>query len=293
MENNMKDYRIIADSGCDISAEDEKKYGIDIMSFDVTMNGETIRERIDITGEDFLRKIAESEEIPKTSQITPFRFEEKFEECVKEGVKDVIVMLINGVGSRTYANAVQAAETLKQDGRAGDTRFHIFDSHTYSLGYGYPAVEAAKKLEAGQSMDDVLGWIEDWFDCCELYLMLFNLRHAKKSGRIKAAAAVMGELMNIKPIVQMIDDDTKVVAKPRGEKKAIAELADYLMTRAVPKTPFIVGRSLATEQEDEFIEKYKAKSGSQLAMIHSVGSVVAANAGTSFIGVFVKGEKRR
>ena len=99
--------------------------------------------------------------------------------------------------------------------------------------------------------------------------------------------------MNIKPIVQMIDGDTKVVAKPRGEKKAVAELVEYLAARAIPKTPFVMGRSLATELEDEFIEKYKAKTGAQLGMIESVGSVVAANAGTSFIGVFIKGEKRR
>ncbi len=289
----MNDYRIITDSGCDISTEDEERYGIDIMSFDVIIGNETLRERIDISGHDFLEKIANCEDLPKTSQITAFRFEEKFEECIKDGAKDIIVVLINSVGSHTYANAVQAADTLKNDGRAGDTRFYIIDSHTYSLGYGYPVVEAAKKLEAGQSVERAVAYLEDWFDCCELYLMLFNLRHAKKSGRIKAAAAVMGELMNIKPIVQMIDDDTKVVAKPRGEKKAVDELVNYLTTRAIPKTPFIVGRSLATELEDEFIEKYKAKSGSQLAMIHSVGSVVAANAGTSFIGVFVKGEKRR
>ncbi|MBO6301172.1 MAG: DegV family protein [Ruminiclostridium sp.] len=289
----MNDYRIITDSGCDITTEDEERYGIDIMSFDIILGGETIRERIDITGHDFLEKIAGCEELPKTSQITSFRFEEKYEQCIKEGAKDIIVVLINSAGSHTYANAVQAADDMRADGRAGDTRFYILDSHTYSLGYGYPVVEAAKKLEAGQSVERVVAYLEDWFDCCELYLMLFNLRHAKKSGRIKAAAAVMGELMNIKPIVQMIDDDTKVVAKPRGEKKAVNELVDYLTTRAIPKTPFIVGRSLATELEDEFIEKYKAKSGSQLAMINSVGSVVAANAGTSFIGVFVKGEKRR
>ena len=288
----MRQYLIITDSGCDMSPEDEKRYGIDIMSFDVTLAGESLKERIDMTGEEFLRRIAETEEIPKTSQITEFRFEEKFEECVKEGIKDVIVILINGAGSSTYSNAVNAAARMKEEGRTGDTEFHILDSRTYSLGYGYAAVEAAKKLEAGQSMDMVLAYLEDWFDSCELYLMLFNLRHAKKSGRIKAAAAVMGELMNIKPIVQMIDDDTKVVSKPRGEKKAVDALVDYLMTRAVPKTPFIVGRSLANELEDEFIRKYEQKSGSKLAMIHSVGSVVAANAGTSFIGVFVKGEKR-
>ncbi len=288
----MSKYKIIADSGCDISPEDEKRWNIDIMPFDVTIGNETIRERVDITGEEFLRRIANEEELPKTSQITQFRFEEKFEECVKDGIQDVIVILINAAGSATHANAVNAAAQLKEDGRAGNTKFHIFDSRTYSLGYGYPAVEAAKKLEAGQSMDMVLAYLEDWFASCELYLMLFNLRHARKSGRIKAAAAVMGELMNIKPIVEMIDDHTKVVGKPRGEKKAVDALVEYLITRAIPHTPFVVGRSLATELEDEFIAKYKAKSGCELGMIHSVGSVVAANAGTSFIGVFVKGPRR-
>ena len=232
----MKEYRIISDSGCDISPEDEERYGIDIMSFDIILGNETIRERIDISGHDFLEKIANCEELPKTSQITEFRFEEKFSECVKDGVRDVIVVLINGAGSHTYANAVSAAENLKADGRAGDTRFHILDSHTYSLGYRYPIVEAAKKLEAGQSVERTVAYLEDWFDCCELYLMLFNLRHAKKSGRIKAASAVMGELMNIKPIVQMIDDETKVVGKPRGEKKAVKLMTEFVADAVIAGT---------------------------------------------------------
>lgn len=289
----MSGYKIIADSGCDISVEDEKKYGIDIMPFDVMIGSETIRERIDISGEEFLRKIAACDEIPKTSQVTEFRFEEKFTECIESGIDDVIVILINSAGSHTYANAVNAAEKLKASGKSGHTNFHIFDSHTYSLGYGYPAVEAAKKLEAGQSMNMVLGYLEDWFDCCELHLLTFDLRHAKKSGRIKAAAAFMGELMNIKPLIQMIDGTTEVVRKTRGEKKATLDMVDYLAARAIPKTPFVVGRSLAKELEDEFIAKYSEKTGSQLAMVNSVGAVVASNAGTRFIGVFIKGQKRR
>ena len=117
----MSKYKIIADSGCDISVEDEKRWGIDIMPFDVTIGGETIRERVDISGEEFLRRIAEEEEIPKTSQITQFRFEEKFEECVNEGFEDVIVILINGAGRATYSNAVNAAAQLKEDGKSGNT----------------------------------------------------------------------------------------------------------------------------------------------------------------------------
>ena len=289
----MKQYRIITDSGCDISVENEKRYGIDIMPFDILVGDQAYKERVDIMGREFLEKLAGWEDIPKTSQITQFRFEEKFLECVSEGVKDVIVVLINGAGSHTYENAVNAAEKLKKVGNAGETRFHILDTHTYSVGYGYPIIEAAKKLEAGQDVDRVTAYMVDWFDCCELYLVAFNLRHMKKSGRIKAAAAFMGELMNIKPLIQMIDDKTEVVHKSRGEKKAIADAVEYLSARAIPKTPFVIGRSLSTEQEDEFIAKYTEKTGSQLGMIESVGCVVAANAGSNFIGIFIKGQKRR
>ncbi len=289
----MKQYRIITDSCCDIPAEDEKRYGIDIMSFDITLGNEEFRERIDISGVDFLKKLKETDELPKTSQITEFRFREKFEECVEAGLKDVIVVLINGAGSHTYANAVSAVNNMKEEGKTGNTNFHLFDSHTYSAGYGYPVVEAAKKLEAGQSIEMVCAYLDDWFSSCELYLLLFNLRHARKSGRIKAASAVVGELMNIKPIIQMIDDDTKTVAKPRGEKKALNELVEIGLSRAIPKTPMLVTRSLEPELEDEFIEKLKERTGAPLGMVTTTGSAVAANAGTSYIGLFVKGEKRR
>lgn len=289
----MKNYLIISDSGCDISVEDEKRYGIDIMSFDITLGNEEFRERIDISGEEFIKKLCETEELAKTAQITEFRFREKFDECVEKGIKDVIVVLINGAGSGTYTNAVNAVKNMKEEGKTGQTEFHIFDSHNYSLGYGYAVVEAAKKLEAGQSMDMVLAYLEDWFDCLECYLLLFNLRHARKSGRIKAAAAVMGELMNIKPIIQMIDDDTKTVAKPRGEKKAIEALLDYALSRAVPKTPMIVVRSAVPELEDQLINLIKAKTGSAPSMVGTTGSVVAANAGTRYVGLLIKGEKRR
>lgn len=289
----MKKYQIITDSASDILAEDEKRYGIDIMSFDIMIGEETLRERIDISGEDFLRKIDTIPEIPKTSQITQFRFEQKFEEYINAGVEDIIVVTINGDGSQTLQNAKLAAQTLKEDGRAGETRFHILDSHTYSVGYGYPIVEAAKKLEAGQSINTVVAYLEDWFDSVELYLIAFNLRHMKKSGRIKAAAAFMGELMNLKPLIQMIDEKTEVVMKSRGEKKAIADAVEYIRARAIPKTPLLIGRSLATELEDTFIEAYRAKTGAELAYINSVGAAVASNAGTQFVGIFIKGQKRR
>ena len=289
----MAKYRLITDSGCDITEEEERLYEIDILPFDVILGEKRMRERIDIKGSEFLRMLDAMEEIPKTSQVTTARFEEKFEECASSGVEDVIVVLINGVGSGTFANAVQAAETLKSDGRAGNMRFHIIDSHTYSIGYGYPLIEAAKKLRSGQSVEAAVSYLEDWFSCCELYLVAFSLRHMRKSGRIKAASAVVGELMNIKPVISMIDSDTAIVFKCRGEKRAIGEAVNFIAKRAIPKTPILIARSLITDLEDDLIGRIQKKTGEKPAYTGQVGCAVGSNAGTKFIGVFVKGQKRR
>lgn len=289
----MPKYKIISDSGCDISKENEKRYNIDLMPFEITLGDFSFWEREGMMGEEFLHKIQVSPDMPKTAQITQFRFEEKFEECVADGYDDVLVVLINGTGSQTYSNAVQAEKNLREQNKLGNTRFHIIDSHTYSLGYGYPLIEAAKKLEAGQSLDIVIAYLEDWFASVELYIVGFNLRHMKKSGRIKAAAAFLGELMNLKPIIELTDGESEVLKKCRGEKAAITDLINLLMEKAVPKTPFILVRSLSTEQEEEFIRQYKKKSGSELAMSEYTGCAVGSNIGTEFLGVFIKGQRRR
>ena len=289
----MAKYRLITDSGCDITEEEERLYEIDILPFEVILGEKRLRERVDIKGEEFLRMLDAMEEIPKTSQVTTARFEEKFEECANNGIEDVIVVLINGVGSGTFANAVQAAETLKSDGRAGNMRFHIIDSHTYSIGYGYPLIEAAKKLRSGQSVEAAVSYLEDWFSCCELYLVAFSLRHMRKSGRIKAASAVVGELMNIKPVISMIDSDTSIVLKCRGEKRAIGEAINFIVKRAIPKTPILIARSLITDLEDDLIERIQKKTGEKPTYTGQVGCAVGSNAGTKFIGIFVKGQKRR
>ena len=289
----MAKVKIITDSGCDISKEDEARYNIDIMNFDITLGNRSIIERVTYTAEEFLELEANSEDLPKTSQITVPRFEEKFKECVREGWEDVIVVLINSTGSKTYDNAVQAYHMLKDDGETGNTNFHIIDSHCYSLGYGYPVVEAARKLEAGQSCKMVLGFMEDWFNCCEIYIIGFELRHMKKSGRISAAAAFLGEMLSLKPVISLIDGESKVVKKCRGEKAAVTAAVDYISERMIPQTPWHLLTTTNPDMEELFRKSYGKKVGYDLTMQETCGGVVACNAGTNFIGVILKGKARR
>lgn len=289
----MPKVKIITDSGCDISKEDEARYKIDIMSFEVTLGEETLIERKTCSNHEFYEIIDKSELLPKTSQITVYRFEEKFKQCVAEGWDDVIVVTINSTGSQTYSNAVQAEKNLREEGALGNTKIHLLDSHCYSVGYGYPVVEAARKLEAGQSLEMVLAFMEDWFNCCEIYIIGFNLRHMKKSGRISAAAAFLGEMLSLKPVISLIDGESKVIKKCRGEKAAVMAAAEYISEQMIPETPWHILTTTAPDMEELFRKTLAKSVGYDLTMQEECGFVVACNAGTKFIGVIIKGKPRR
>lgn len=288
--------KIITDSCCDIPPEDEAAHKdmIDIMSFDITLGDETFRERIDITPQEFFEKIDKSEHLPKTAQITVPRFEEKFTDCYNEGYDAVICVLINSTGSQTYSNALLAKQKLGEeiDG-FNNMRLEIIDTHCYSVGYGYPVLEAAKKLEAGQSVDMVVDYLNDMFNCCEIYIIGFELRHMKKSGRISAAAAFLGDLMGLKPIISLIDGESKVVKKSRGDKNAVKDAAEYISKLAVPETPWQILRSTMGEMEEEFIRIYSGMVGSKPVMESYCGAAVATNTGPHMIGIVIRGKARR
>lgn len=286
--------KFITDSCSDITPQDEKEYDIDIMPFDITLGDKSLAERVDFTPQEFFEMIDKSEYLPKTAQITVMRFEEKFTEYYNQGYDAIIVVLINSTGSKTYENAVIAKKNLLEEHpEMSKMRIEILDSHCYSLGYGYPVIEAAKKIIAGQSVDVVVSYLEDMFNCCEIYIIGFGLRHMKKSGRINAAAAFLGELMGLKPIISLIDGESAVVKKSRGEKNAITDAVEYISARAIPETPWEILRTTHTDLEEEFIKQYSAKVGRPPEMQSYAGAAVASNAGPHMIGIIIRGEARR
>lgn len=284
--------RIITDSGCDISKENEQKYSniLEIIPFEVVVNGESLVDRKDFEITEFYKTLKESSEIPKHSQITALRFEEKYRELYAEGVREIIVDVINAAGSQTYSSAVMAKEAVKED--CPELKIHTVDSQNYSLGYGYPIVEACRKLEEGQSVETVVAYLEDWAKHIEAYVIGFDLRHMKKSGRITAAASFLGELMGLKPIISLFAEKTEVVKKARGEKAAIESAVEHIAARIIPETPWCVITTTRPELEKEFIDKMTKKLGYGPSMTEPTGVVVSCNAGPEMIGVLVRGPER-
>ena len=295
--NKTRNVKFISDSGCDIPQGWEVQYGIDIMSFEVELDDVIYRERENVTAKEFYSLMNNSQSIPVTNQITVPRFEEKFRECISDfkqgGAGEVIAILINSKGSQTYFNALAARKNLSESGELPpDMNIHIIDSRTYSVGYGYALIEAVKKIDAGQSVTQVIAYLEDWFACAEVYMLPLNLRHMKKSGRITAAAAFLGELMGLKPVVSLIDGESQVVKKVRGEKALLDEAASVAKSRAIPQTPWIAVCADEREFYDTFTMRMSKELGSPPALESYLGCVVSVNTGPKVVALIIKGQNR-
>lgn len=289
MDNTI---RIITDSGCDISKENEERYKglLELMPFMITINGKSYTDRKDIEAEEFYKILKEQQEIPKHSQITAIQFEDKYRELYEQGVRTVIVDLINGSGSQTCSNAALARDNVADELK--DMKIYVIDSQNYTLAYGYPIIEACKKLEAGQSVESVVAYLEDWARHTEAFIIGFELRHMKKSGRITAAASFLGELMGLKPLIYLAAEKTEVLRKARGEKAVIDAAVETIASRMIPETPWCVVTTTRPDCEKEFIDKMTKKLGYGPAMVEKCGVVVSCNAGPEFIGVLTRGQER-
>ncbi|MEG2769723.1 MAG: DegV family protein, partial [Oscillospiraceae bacterium] len=163
----MIKYAVLTDSACDIPPELEKEYGIDIMNFDITVDGKSYTERVDFTCDEFYEIARNAEGVPTTSHITSIRFCEKYCEYEKQGITEVLHVVINKSGSATYDASVMGEAQFRDEMPNSKLKIYRVDSHTYSMVYGFFVCEAAKKLKNGAEMGEVVRFLNDVFSRTE------------------------------------------------------------------------------------------------------------------------------
>lgn len=291
----MDRIKIMTDSASDIPKELEKQYDIRILSFPVTVGDNGYLERVDFTNEEFYEVLQNAPKIPVTSQITVFQFEEEFKTFFEQGYAELIYVSIYSGGSSTYNNAVMAREQFYESHPEAKEQFkiHLVDSKAYTMAYGYPVVEAAKKAQRGASSDEIVAYLEDWFDSVEIYFAPYTLEFVKKSGRVPAAAAFVGELIGLRPIISIIDGETKVIEKVRGDKAILPALLKHAKERIIPQTPYMLVRSTKNDECAEFAGQLKKQFGHEAVGQFDIGAAISINAGPKVVGVIVKGQNRR
>lgn len=289
----MSKIKIITDSACDITLENEKKYDIMVVPFKITMGEKGYTDRKDFTHDEFYKMMEEYEGLPTTSQVTVFEYEEIFKNLYSQGYTDLINITINSQGSATYNNAVMAREHFFIEKPEAKDKFEIYniDGRGYTGGYGYAVTQAAIKAQKGASPEEIVSFVKDWVDNCVIFFAPYSLKYAKKSGRIPSAAAFVGEVMGLRPVMRIQDNKIVTETKVRGDKAIVPKILDLAVNEMIPQTPYCIIYGNDEKVRDEMTEAMTKKLGYPPAEIYQIGAAVAVNAGPKVTGVIFKAKK--
>lgn len=287
----MSKIQIMTDSASDISIEDEKKYSIPIIPFYITFGNKSYRSRIEISNSQFFEMMEQYDDIPKTSQVTPFDFVEIYFEQAKDGVTDLILVLINSHGSSTYLNSVQAIDMFYEEHPEykGVFRIHSIDGMGYNAQYGAPVIEAIKMRDKGATAEEIVKYLMDILPKRQIFFGIYELKYAAKSGRIPTAAAFLGSMLNLKPVMRIFNREITTAAKCRGEKNLLKSIVELTVDEIEPGTPY----ELIYASDESCLEELRnilvPRLGYEPSSIYQTGAAVAANAGPKIVGIsFIK-----
>ena len=189
--------KMVTDSAADIPRALREELDIQVLPFPIAMGDKEYEDGYDFTPEEFYGMLLSAPQIPTHAQLNPYVFEQCFEQAYDNGYTHLIYTSINSKGSATHQNAVQAREEFYEDHPEARENFQItiIDSHNYTMTYGWAVVQGAKMAAVGTDPDKVVAYIQDWLDHVRVLFAPLDLRFAKKSGRVSAAAAFVGDAL--------------------------------------------------------------------------------------------------
>ena len=279
--------RILIDSTTDLIPEIRSQ--MTVVPLTIYFGREEYIDGITINGQEFYEKLVESEELPTTSQATPFAFEKAFQEAVDAG-DEVVAITISSRLSGTYQSACIAAEDFPG-------KVFVVDSKNVTIAAGILAEYALNLAKQGMGAEAVAAAVTEKREQVQLVAMLDTLEYLKKGGRISKTAAIAGSLLSIKPVVALRDGEVIILGKARGSRQA-----NNMLVQEIEKAggvdfqkPVLLGY---TGLDDSLLQKYVADSErlwkpySQELHTSLVGSVVGTYAGPGAVAVaFFAGKK--
>lgn len=279
----MSQVRIVTDSTADIPIELRDRFGIAMVPLKVLFGQDVFRDAVDIGPEQFYARLAESSDMPTTSQPSPVEFQEVYQKLAEEGGGPIISIHLSSKLSGTYQSAL-LAKTLVE----GDADIEVVDSRSASYGIGLLVVAAAEAAKQGKSKEEILELITNLRQTQRLYFLVDTLEYLHKGGRIGKAAALFGSLLNIKPILSLSPDgEVYSVDKIRGQKKAMARIIELLQQDLGGKPIHLV---LAYTTERETAEELKSLISQQFALksVHytHIGPVIGTHVGPGTVAAF-------
>ena len=285
-------YQIITDSACDLPAQMLQDLNIVTVPLIVNFRGEA---RNDSVADDQVKELYDamrSGEVATTSAVNPDGWAKVIEPSLAAG-KDALVMAFSSGLSTTYQSAVIAAEELKE--KYPERTVLVVDALSAALGQGLLVWYTCKKRDEGLSLEALAAWVEENKYHVAHWFTVDDLVYLKRGGRVSAATAMLGTMLNIKPVLR-VDDEGHLISmiKARGRKAAINALASKLGETggSWDNSTVFICHADAVEDAQKLADLVKENYGVKEAFISNLGAVIGSHAGPGTLAFFFMADHR-
>ena len=270
--------RIIADSGSDIVNYGREE--LTVLPMTITFQGVEYLDSVNLSHREFYEKLVESDELPTTSQIAPYRFEEEIKKAKDKG-EDVLIITISSELSGTYQSACIAASDYEG--------VRVIDALNVAVGERVLVDRAFDLMDQGKTLDEIADDLDECRNRVRELAVLDTLEYLKKGGRISPAVAFAGNVLNIKPVVTVEEGKVVLLGKARGSKQGNNFLRQQCEKTGIDfSMPICLGY---TGFSDEMIKKYAHDSAvlwkdyKESLPIVSIGGTIGTHVGPGAIAV--------
>lgn len=278
---------IITDSTCDLPRAELERLGVQRVPLYVNFEGRVRRDWVEITPAEIIAGVKGGADLPTTSQPSPQDFEEVFREALASGHDAVLCLTISAELSGTFQSATLAREAVGE-------QVTVFDSRAASIGLGNMVVKAAELRDSGADLPEILRQLEQIRDSSLPFFTVGGLEFLQKGGRIGRASALVGSLLNIKPILTVVDGRIEPLGRARGTKKALREIVGQVESYQQRKPGKLVMTFLHVQDPAaaQAVKDAVEAAGIEYrgGEIYEIGAVVASHVGPGTHGLYLYNE---
>lgn len=278
--------QIITDSTSDLTAEELEEMHVHMIHMRVIFEDGTYTDGVDITKDLFYQKQAESKILPKTTQVNPQEYCDAFQPLLDNG-DEVVAILMSSRLSGTFQSAMIAKEMVE-----GGERLHLVDSLNVTIGEGLLVREAVRMRDAGRSGEEIARELEELRGRVRFLAFIGTLKYLKMGGRISASTAVLGTMLNISPVVAIVDGEVKSVGQVRGKQKILSYTLEFARHYPVDSRHCVMfGHSQCLSTMEPYRDKVVEALGIRDHAWDELGAVIGTHAGPGCYGLAYIGLK--
>ncbi|WP_019229633.1 DegV family protein [Sedimentibacter sp. B4] len=272
--------RIVIDSTSDVTDEIIDKYNLKMVPLTVNFENESFLDKVELSSSEFFEKLEKAEKLPTTSQVSPGAFVEAFSEILLEG-DQILGIFLASEFSGTYDSARIAKDMI------GSDNIRIIDSRSVCLGTFSLILEAIKLVNEKKTIDQIVAELEATKDKVVAIAGLDTLKYLEKGGRLSKGQAVVGSILNIKPVIEIKDGKLAVIEKVRGKNKTIKWIDEWIEKNNydLSDKTVLLFHARSYDQlkvlRETIEEKYKIKE----IIEQEIGPVIGTHAGPGVLGV--------